>query len=390
MSAWWYARVAPAMFGSWLVVLGAHAQAPAAAPESSPAAPSASDAPPPPPAAVADDTRKAAADGPAESWPWVQVHGRVMAGYELERTHPKRPQMPVRDGTEPGFFLDQARVRVEAETHERLRAVVSMELSSSSPLRNAYLNYKPEKELQFRLGRFRRPLSWLSTQSIESFPFRRRGMYDDLIMEDQQWGDRALGFMVHGKPVKRVRYYAAVMSPAVIGSGIEGADVIARLEYKPVAMLELGLGAAHKWTERYQDGPNLSMNAVSANVALEVSGFYAAIEGTAAENPNPPKVGTRTTPRTPWAVGVLGYAGYYAEVAKDLLLGPVAVIEGMDTDTAYGQDERLRGVFGVSLTFEERHLRVMPQVEVIRPLGNVGLRSQVAEETYYVLVSAGF
>jgi hypothetical protein len=311
-------------------------------------------------------------------WPQLVIHGRIRTGYEVERVHPDASQPPVADGTEPGFFLDQARVELKAEMHERLRAVISFDVDSGVQIRNAYVNWRPKKVLQLRAGRFRRPFSRLANQSIGSLPFRARGLYDERIMEDEQWGDRALGFMVHGK-----------MSPAAIGSGVEGADVIVRAEYKPLSFLELGLGAAHKWTERFEDGPNLSLNGVSVDVATEIDGFYAAVEGSATQNPNPPPVSGDASLRTPWAVGVIGYAGYYAELIPALLLGPVGVFEWTDTDTSYGQDESVRAVLGMSLTFHGEALRVMPQVEVIRPVGKVGARSEVAAENYYVLVSTG-
>jgi Phosphate-selective porin O and P len=325
---------------------------------------------------------------PEPALPNVRVGGRIMTGYELERVHPEPTQAPVADGTEPGFFLDQARLSVEADLHDSLRAELSADFDNGVALRNAYVNWRPEKKAQLRVGRFKRPLSRLANESIGALPFRSRGLFDSLLLEDQQWGDRALGAMLHGKPNKRTRYHAALMSPAALGTGIEGADVIARFEYEPVSALKLGLGAAHKWTERFENGPNLSLNAASVDVAVEASGFYAAIEATAAQNPNPPALATRATPRTAMALGVIGYVGYYAQLAPELRVGPIGVFEWMDTDSTYGQDERVRGVLGASLTFQESRLRVMPQVEVVRPLGTVSARSEIAEENYYLLVSA--
>jgi hypothetical protein len=282
-------------------------------------------------------TARAQADDPAEDppedTPAVRVGGRVMTGFDVERVHPDGTQPAVDDDTEPGFFLDQARLVVEGDIHEDVRAELSADLESGVALRNAYVNWKAEREAQVRIGRFKRPLSRLANQSIGELPFRKRGLFDDLIMEDEQWGDRALGAMLHGKPTKQLRYHFAVMNPAVMGSGIEGVDVIARVEYAPIERLVFGLGGAHKWTERFKDGPNLSLNAASIDVALETSGFYAAVEGTVAQNANPPLVAGSSSPRVALAMGVIAYAGYYATLADDVRLGPVAVFEWMDTDT---------------------------------------------------------
>jgi hypothetical protein len=47
-------------------------------------------------------------------------------------------------------------------------------------------------------------------------------------------------------------------------------------------------------------------------------------------------------------------------------------------------------VLGAALTFKEHLVRVLPQVEVIRPLGTITARSETGEENYYLLVSAEF
>jgi hypothetical protein len=64
--------------------------------------------------------------------------------------------------------------------------------------------------------------------------------------------------------------------------------------------------------------------------------------------------------------------------------------EWTDTDGDISQDEAVRALGGLNFLFFDEALRVMPQVEVVRPLGEVTLRSHVKRETYYLMVSTEF
>jgi hypothetical protein len=121
---------------------------------------------------------------------------------------------------------------------------------------------------------------------------------------------------------------------------------------------------------------------------VEVGQLEVVLEADAAQNPSPPPVAdVSNNTRTPWAFGVLAYADYAFKVSKKWTLGPVVVLEWMDTDTEYEKDERVRAVAGLSWNYKKGFLRVMPQVEITRPLGGADVRGEVARETFYVLVS---
>jgi hypothetical protein len=83
----------------------------------------------------------------------------------------------------------------------------------------------------------------------------------------------------------------------------------------------------------------------------------------------------------------LGYATYDIKLTSTLTLGPVGVIEWMDPDTEYGRDERVRAVLGLVLGYRDSLLRLMPQVEVTRPIGSASARGEVASESYYLLLA---
>ena len=90
--------------------------------------------------------------------------------------------------------------------------------------------------------------------------------------------------------------------------------------------------------------------------------------------------------RTPWAAVVMGYASYDIRLVESWVLQPTLVGEWVDTDTEFSKDETLRTVVGVNLLWGQ-HLRMLPQVEVERPLGDVGERSQLKLERYYLVVA---
>jgi len=323
-----------------------------------------------------------------EHWPVFSFHARLLTGFEVVRQHPENGQPPV-DETRPEFFLDQAVVEAEARLSKRLELELGFNLRNAS-VRDAFANYRIRDSIQVRVGRFKRPFSRLELRSRGKLPFRSRGLFNELVLLDNGFAGRALGAMIWGKPTETLRYALAAANPNAIGSGIEGVDVIARIVYEPIEWLSVGLNAMHKWTERYADGPNLSLHAVGADARADFGALSVTLEVDAAQNPNPPPVAdaNAAASRTPWAVGAITYADYTFKLSKKWTIAPVVVLEWMDTDTEYAKDERVRAVGGLSLNFRKNTLRVMPQVEITRPVGSADARGEIASETYYVLVSA--
>jgi hypothetical protein len=258
----------------------------------------------------------------------------------------------------------------------------------NASVRDAFANYRVHDALQVRLGRFKRPFSRLELRSRGKLPFRDRGLFNDLVLTDGGFAGRALGAMIWGKPTDTLRYFVAASNPGEIGSGIEGVDLAARITYDPVDWLSVGLNSMHKWTERFADGPNINLHAFGIDARAVIGNLEILIEADAAQNPNPPPIADRSTEsRTPWSFGVIAYADYAFKLSKKWTLGPVVVLEWMDTDTEYEKDERVRAVGGLSWNYKKNALRIMPQVEVTRPLGGADVRGEVARETYYLLVS---
>lgn len=333
-----------------------------------------------------ETTTGASGEEPEPDWPVLAFHARIMSGVEIEREHPDEDQ-PAAEETEMGFFLEQAVVEAEAQLSKRLDLELGYNLSNQT-IRDAFVNYRMYDALQVRFGRFKRPFSRLELRSRGKLPFRDRGLFNDIVLGDGAYVGRALAGMLWGKPNEMLRYFLSVGSPAEIGSDIEGLDVVARVVVEPIPAVSIGLNGIHKWSERFAEGPELSVNAFGIDARVELGDFEVTLEFDAAENPNPPPVVDSTdTTRTPWAFGFIGYAEYTFKVSPKWTLAPVVVFEWMDTDTEYKQDERVRAVAGFSWNYRKNTLRIMPQVEITRPIGDAAARGEVASETYYMLIS---
>ena len=393
------------------------------APEPANASPPASAATPadaPPVAPVDDDTRRV---NGTESWPRHEIYSRVMVGVEYSKVTPQAAQ-PHPLGLQPGEsfddfrpFLRQARIKAKVHFHRDLLANISLELADGmrperssrvTYLRNAYINVRADDALQIRAGRFKRPYSALELTSTGVLPFRGRGLLNDLVIEDEDWGDRALGAMIWGKyRPQRLKWQLAV-SQAAWASNRDtqpaGYTVQARLEYGIKKWLTLGAGGGHKYTNYDDVEAQLAgrpkparLLAASADVALKTKRLRLALEILAAQRricgassdldgicvtdddvasvPRfDPLVGDvfdrGTATRDPLAIGVTAYAAYGFPMMPGWVIEPVIFMEWADADRDYTRTEAVRAMGGANLLWGD-HLRLMAQLEIVEPLGSV-------------------
>ena len=330
------------------------------------------------------------AEGEEPDYPQLIPGGRLMTGAELVRTHPRSEQLD-RDSRQP-FFLQQARVKLRAVLHKRVRLTLSADLDSGRPVRSAFVQVRFKRAFQVRFGRFKRPISRTELTSIGRLPFNQRGIYNERMIERVGWGDRALGLMVRGKFKRpKLNYYAAIMNPGRnIGLGFleqtRGVDVLGRVEFRPFKGLWLAVNGGHKIMEPFPDGPNLGLSGVGADAQLKLGRFRLTLETLAGQNPFAPEPPDSEN-RTPWAMNVLGYGTYMFDLGGDFALQPTLLGEWFDTDLEVSQDEALRLQAGCNLLWREETVRLMPQVTFYLPLGNVRGRSYVQSESYTLVVS---
>jgi hypothetical protein len=350
-------------------------------------------APPEGPAAAVDsvvDTEPAAAAEPVKKRKDLDVDmdARLVAGGRLIREQPAVDS----DGASVGqavrrgsLDLRQARVGVDARYRDILRVRITMELSDlldkpkpGMVLRNAYANVRVREWFQIRAGNFKRPYSRIELRRFSSIPFIGRGLYNGIATEDLGWGDRAVGVSLWGdiEPGRsgfdRLRWQLSV-SNNVLSGAPHGFDAHARLTYDPTPWLSIGGGGAYKSVQQpladetacratWERGPECRRNVFAAgtDVALDIEGVYASVEVNLAQD-------WLYADSSPWILGALAYASYDFEVGKQTRLQPVLFGEYVDSNMSFSESEAIRAGAAFNLLWT-KHLRIIPQVEFVKPL----------------------
>ena len=328
---------------------------------------------------------------PAPVYPMFHPEARLIGGVERSLEHPRAAQIG-EHGRQP-FFLEQARIELDFETSKWLSGSFSAELSDDVSVRDAFVNARVKRWFQVQAGNFKRPMSRIELMGATKLPFRDRGIFNRALLRQGEWGNRALGVMLWGKLRKPDLQWNVAVTNSAESLGrrrpeqIRGADVLGRLEYEPVQWLSIAVNGGYKNTEPYLNGPNLSLLAVGGDVRVRTGGLRIVIDSVYAQNPRPP-VPPDSRGREPFALGVNGYATYDIPLGMRAALQPVLAGEWVDTDVDLGEDETLRGLGGLNLLLFDGAYKVMPQVEIVRPLNEISARSQVKRETYYILLIA--
>lgn len=320
-----------------------------------------------------------------------RIGGRLIAGFQVRDRRPEGGQDEGLQGTDYGFVLQQARIRAELRPNKRLRIVVSAEFSDALDptafdpppyLRNAYLQFTVEKRwLELRVGRFKRPYSRIELRSSGDLPMRGRGLGNALIVENAEWGDRAVGVMLQGRVAPaRLRWWLSASNPEWrVGADPQGLDLLARVTWEATDAIEFGLGGGHKSTE----------DAMGGGVAVMAGGVDARVRFEGFELLTDLLVGQQAqVAGQPLSLGAAAVASYEVPVSKDVRLQPTLFGEWADADIEYSGDDALRIVFGTNLLWK-KSFRVMPQFELVRPLGTVTALNRWPATDRFMLVFSG-
>jgi hypothetical protein len=318
----------------------------------------------------------------------MTVGARLMMGFEHQRERPAGGQTDPAQ-TEYGFAIRQIRLSLKGELAERFQANVSFDLADALEpeagavydqppyLRTATLEYRSSRELRLKVGRFKRPLSHLELESASDLPILRRGLFNGLALEDNQWGDRAIGIMVQGRLKEpKLRWYLSLTNPSWSSTlGTEGVDVTARAEWKILEGVVLGANGAYKnikiGNDRLNDvayGGDLALSLGDANLLLEANNAALPFE----------------TGR-PRALGVLFMVDYELPLTNEWSLQPVIFAEYADADTDISQNESLRLVFGLNV-LAYSGFRIMPELEMVRSIGDTSAQNPWLESERLSLI----
>lgn len=318
----------------------------------------------------------------------LSLRARAMVGFEYERERPSGAQGGVPE-KEYGFILKQVRIGVRGELSELFRINTSFELSDAvspetgasytSPMyiRTATLDYRPSKSFRLKLGRFKRPFSRIELESAADLPILDRGLFNDLAIEDNQWGDRAVGAMASGRiKAPKLRWYLSLTNPAWRSNlPTEGLDVMGRVEWSVLDALTVGVNGGYKNILISDDrvhasafGGDLDLELGNAGVVLELS-----------------SVDLPFRQGRPRGLAALLLFRYLLDVTPLWALQPTFFAEVADADAQFSQTESLRLVSGVNL-IGHGDFRVMPQVSVVRSLGDTSAQNPWRESETYTLI----
>jgi len=342
--------------------------------------------------ALVAEAPPATADGaPGRSLPSFELEARVISGFEAQRSRPSGAQ--TRPGEHAfGFVIRQARLGLNAEL-ERFRLELSLDLADAlspdsgggydSPpfLRNATLEYRYDKRLRLTVGRYKRPFSRIELVSAVDLPVLRRGLLNGLLIEDNQWGDRALGAMLSGRlDLGKLRWSVSFTNPNWSPSlPSQGLDVIGRVQFSPVKRLSLGVNGGYKYLRLGTVAPWTHNAAAGADLVWNIGGAHLLLEGSFADLPF-------ETGR-PRGFGALLLADYELGLSSTWALQPTLFAEFADADSKLSETESVRFALGLNLLAQGGG-RLLPQVALVRPLGQASQQNPwLASETYSLVLS---
>ncbi len=330
-------------------------------------------------------------DDEGSSTPSLSWRARIITGFQYDRSRPSGAQTRAGE-KEYGFVVRQIRLGAEGELAEQFRFNVSFDLSDalstdtgtsySSPpyLRTAVFEYRPDRSFRLTVGRFKRPFSKLELTSAADLPVLNRGLWNGLAIEDNQWGDRAVGAAVSGRlKLAKLRWYLSLTNPSWSSQlAVQGVDVLGRVQSSPIKPLTIGVNGGYKYSEIGLDDTEHSF-AVGGDVGVELGEARLFVEGAYADLPF-------ETGR-PRGFGFVGSIDYRIPLTANWALLPVVFAELADANASVSQTESLRLALGVNV-LGYSGFRIMPEFALTRPVGDASAANPwLSEETYRLISS---
>jgi Phosphate-selective porin O and P len=341
------------------------------------------------PPALSEPPRPEPGESTPASVPNLQLEGRVISGFEYQRERPRGAQTRPAE-REYGFQLRQARIELSAEL-ERVELNLNLDLADAlstdlgggpdAPpfLRTATLEYRVSRALRLTVGRYKRPFSRVELTSALDLPVLRRGLLNGLLIEDNQWGDRAVGMMASGRlELAKLRWYSSFTNPSWSSSlQAEGVDAIGRVQLSPAKGVTLGVNGGYKYLRLSSQAPFTHDVAVGGDLGWKLGDGHLLLEGSFGDLP--------FETGTPRAFGVLLLADYELTLSPVWTLQPVLFAELADANARVSQTESARLAVGLNLLLRGG-FRLLPQFALVRSLGDTSQENPWLESETYSLV----
>lgn len=317
-----------------------------------------------------------------------EIGARLHAGWDLDHTTQSSTtvddtgarQTSSEEVYENEFYIKRARLKFEFFPVRWLLGVVQLEATEvvdGTLLKDAYIHLSPVRQLQVRIGQFKKPFSAMELRSPSKRRLINRGPGNDLIIEDLMFGSRDLGVQLSGRLVKSIKLEYAIGafngSGPNLGDPGRSKDVAARLQIRPHKRLEIGTNGSFKFfddSERQARKPSWAW-AAGLDLRLKIKGLRFSLEGLAGQNHLAYLEATDNSSITagnpPEFFGVLAEISYKHDfmVSWGFAIEPAFKAEFLEPTTVFTSDEVMAFTPGIN-TYFGKYFRLMINGEFIR------------------------
>jgi len=314
----------------------------------------------------------------------LSISARIHTGWTMSQKAASSDKTSDEETLTNAFEVRRARLKMRWEPNERIMGEMQIEASDAfeaggSILRNAYVHLSAIKQLEFRVGQFKRPFSGLELRSASKRRLINRGIGNDLIIEDLRYGGRDIGFQVSGRVIDSIKLDYAVA--AFNGNGINSADwednpkdVLGRLRIRPNKRLIIGAGGAVKFFAHPVASQPSRAWAVGGDVRFKIKGVRLYAEGLVGQNwlagVKYENINPNNPPLVIDAVAVLSYKHRFP-VSWRFAVEPAFKFEFLDPDDIVVDDEVMMYTLGLN-TYLGEYFRLMINGEM-----NVSSRNSI-------------
>ncbi len=304
----------------------------------------------------------------------LEFRARIHAGWEME--HLADPGVGENEFHNE-FLVKRARFKALWHPTDWLTGVIHIDAAEvlvlgGSILKDAYVHIYPLKELQLRVGQFKKPFSGLELRSLGKLRLINRGPGNDLIIEDLGYGDRDLGVQLSGRLIKSVKldYFLGAFNgsgPNITDPG-NSKDIVARLQIKPVKPFTIGANGSVKFFDDTTDNQPPRGWATGLDMRLKPGDFHFYAEGLLGANHLAYRYSSVVTADDPPmfinALGVVSYRHVFP-VHWRFALEPAFKFEFLEPDANIVDDEIMVFTPGIN-TYFGKYFRLMIDVEITR------------------------
>ncbi len=313
----------------------------------------------------------------------LRVRGRLMTRWELVDQSTQEDDL---SGWTNAVGIPHARLDLRWKSGELLRLVLELEFADGfqsigdndtsgwvveDMLKDCYGEVRLAPEFRVRAGQFKKPFSRLRLESPWRLLVPERGLLNDYFVNQLHLGDlagsgaaqhaggyggRDLGVMLHGRLERLLDlgYAVGYFNAPGFFAGHESShrDIVARLEFKPLQALNLGLDATAKNFSEKQSRQQLWVSMLGLDAELKLADLTLQLEAVFGDNPvlysRLPAGGGDYHLGGGKVWGGHALVAYRVRLSDDMELTPAVMVEALEPSTSVsGEGLRLAGALNL-------------------------------------------